>query len=166
METTLNDRYFIKRKATDAWTDVCAAFNGVKILAIDGFNEQGDAVNVYTAQWVNRQNEDFLVTTQEAGRDVIIRQNVDLQMTFIAGPRFAGYATPEVDDTQAIYNTFVDYIAKGGDFYIRSSYTGKEAHVVCLKSFKPTTQRLHRGSRSYILATAPLHCLDDPQVYS
>jgi hypothetical protein len=74
-------------------------------------------------------------------------------MTFICGERYGAI------DTQTCYENFVAYIAKQGDFWIKSGYTGLQAHVVCLKGFKPTTQKLQRGTRSYIMATAPLHCL-------
>jgi hypothetical protein len=154
----LSNKYYIKRLLEDEWEDVTEAFAGVKILSIDGFNEKGDAVNVYNARWTDSQVEDMMVTTQdEHDNDVIVRKNVELQMTFICGARYGA------QDTQSCYSEFVKYIAQDGDFYIKSKYTGLEAHVVCLKAFKPTTQKLHRGSaNSYIMATVELHTLDMP----
>lgn len=162
MANDLNNKYFIKKELQNTWNDVTTLFDGVKVLQISGFNEVGEAVNVYTAQWVNSQSEDFLVTTKdENNHDVVIRENVDLDMTFIVGTR---YSANKNIDTQSVYNAFKDYICKHGDFYIKSAYSGKYAHVVCLKGVKPTTEKLHRGNNSYILATATLHTLEPPTV--
>lgn len=148
---TINNKYFIKRKETDEWVDATIMFDGLNILSVSGFNSQGDAQNVYTAKWINSQTEDFCITG-----DSIVRANVDLSLTFICGTR---YSTNNNVDTQNVYDAFVSYI-NHGDFYIKSAYSNKYAHVVCLKEFKPTTEKLHRGINSYILATVPLHCLD------
>ena len=158
MVNDLSNKYFVKRQESDSWQDVTTLFDGIKILSIKGFNEEGESVNVYSEQWVNSQTEDFLVTTKdENDNDVVIRKNVDLEMTFIAGSRYS--ASGNVD-TQTVYDLFKDYICKHGDFYIKSLYSGKFAHVVCLKGLKPTTEKLHRGNKSYIMATATLHTLD------
>lgn len=158
MVNDLSNKYFVKRQESDSWQDVTTLFDGIKILSIKGFNEEGESVNVYSEQWVNSQTEDFLVTTKdENDNDVVIRKNVDLEMTFIAGSRYS--ASGNVD-TQTVYDLFKDYICKHGDFYIKSLYSGKYAHVVCLKGLKPTTEKLHRGNKSYIMATATLHTLD------
>lgn len=155
MAQELSNKYFVKRLASDNWQDVTSLFNGIKILAISGFNEQGEAQNVFTQQWVNSQVEDYFL----AGESVV-RANIDLNVTFIAGSR---YSTSGNVDTQAVYDTFVEYICKHGDFYIKSAYSNKYAHVVCLKGVKPTTEKLHRGNNSYIMATATLHTLDEPK---
>ena len=158
MVNDLSNKYFVKRQESDSWQDVTTLFDGIKILSIKGFNEEGESVNVYSEQWVNSQTEDFLVTTKdENNNDVVIRKNVDLEMTFIAGSRYS--ASGNVD-TQTVYDLFKDYICKHGDFYIKSLYSGKYAHVVCLKGLKPTAEKLHRGNNSYIMATATLHTLD------
>ena len=158
MVNDLSNKYFVKRQESDSWQDVTTLFDGVKILSIKGFNEEGESVNVYSEQWVNNQNEDFFVTTKdENDNDVVIRKNVDLEMTFIVGTR---YSASKNADTQASYDSFKDYICKHGDFYIKSLYSGKYAHVACLKGVKPITERLHRGLNSYIMATATLHMLD------
>lgn len=118
-------------------------------------NEKGEAVNVFTQQWVGSQKEDY----QLVG-DKVIRANVDLEMTFVCGTRYSSNANV---DTQQVYDSFSSYICDNGDFYIKTAYNDKIAHVVCLKGVKPTTQKLHRGVNSYIMATATLHCLDAPQ---
>jgi len=162
MAKDLSNKYFVKRQESDSWQDVTTLFDGIKILSIKGFNEEGESVNVYSEQWVNSQTEDFLVATKgENDNDVVIRKNVDLELTFIAGSRYS--ASGNVD-TQTVYDLFNDYVCKHGDFYVKSAYSGKYAHVVCLKGVKPTTEKLHRGNNSYILATATLHTLEPPTV--
>ena len=154
----LTNKYFVSKDGV-TWEDVTTKFVGVKILTLGGMNEQGDAVNVYSEQWVNEQAEDFLVTTQDQlGNDVIIRKNVDLQLTFICGTRYGAI------DTQRCHDAFVEYVTKQGDFYVKSMYTEKVAHVVCLKAYKPTLQKLQRGvNNSFIMGTIELHTLDIPQ---
>lgn len=158
----LENKYYVRKTTSGEWEDLTTKFVGLKILMLDGMNEQGDAVNVYSEQWVGSQSEDFMVTTQDGqGNDVVIRKNVDLQLTFIVGTRYGAL------DTQTTHDAFVEYATKQGDFYIKSKYTGKEAHVICLKSYKPTTQKLHRGVMgSFIMGTIELHTLDMPQTSS
>lgn len=154
----LTNKYFIKRKSTDTYADITTQFSGIRVLSVDGFNEYGDAVNVYTEQWIDSHTEDVMVTKQDGnGNDVIIRKNVELQMTVIVSRRYTNSAISE----QTVYNSLRAYL-DGGAFYIKSAYTGMEAHVICLSSFKPTAQQLQRGDKSYILATIPLHCIDKP----
>lgn len=155
MAQDLGNRYFIKRRFSDTWVDITTLFDGIKVLSITGMNEIGEAQNVFTQQWIDSQEEDYLL----AG-ETVVRANVDLTMTFIAGTRYSSNGSV---DTQTVYNSFVSYICDDGDFYIKSTYTGKSAHVVCLKGIKPTTERLHRGSSSYIIATATLHCINQPE---
>lgn len=156
-------KYFVKRKSTDEYVDLTAMFNGLAVLSVDGMNEEGDAVNVYHEQWVDEQKEDFLVTKQVTNdnvtSDVIIRSNVDLRLTFIISRRY----TNELIDVQTVYDSFIDYVCKSGSFYIKSLFANKEAQVVCLKSVKPTTQKMNVGYDNYILATIELHSLDKPQ---
>lgn len=154
MAQDLSNRYFVRRTTNDAWQDVTTLFDGVKILSLKGFNEVGDAQNIYTAQWVNSQTEDYMLVDTE-----VVRSNIDLTMTFIVGTRFS--ASQDVD-TQATYDAFKAYICDHGDFWIKSAYTNKYAHVVCLKGVQTTTERLHRGQESYILASATLHTLSNP----
>ena len=151
MAQNLSNKYFVKRTAGGSWEDVTTKFAGIKILSIDGMNELGDAQNVYTAQWVNSQVEDYHLTGGS-----VIRTNVDISVTFVAGQRYGAA------NTQSAHDAFVNYMCNQGDLYIKSTYTGKYAHVVCIKGYKPTTQKLHRGSNSYILGTITLHTLDKP----
>ena len=151
MAYELKNKYFVRKSSSGAWEDITTKFAGVKVLSIDGFNELGDAQNVYTAQWIGSQTEDYHLSGS-----IIIRSNVDLSVTFVVGERYGA------SDTQTVHDNFINYMCKQGDLYIRSAYTGKYAHVVCLKGYKPTTQRLHRGSNSYILGTITLHTLSAP----
>ena len=155
MAQDLENKYFIKRRFSDTWVDITTLFDGIKVLSVTGMNEIGEAQNVFTQQWIDSQEEDYLL----AG-ETVVRANVDLTMTFIAGTRYSSNGSV---DTQTVYNSFVSYVCNDGDFYIKSTYTGKSAHVVCLKGIKPTTERLHRGSSSYIIATATLHCINQPE---
>ena len=155
--SSLSDKYYIRRANTDSWEDITTKFQGVNVLSLTGLNERGDTVNIFTEQWVSSQAEDYLVTTQDQqGNNVVVRKNVDLSLTFICGTRYGA------SDTQSVHDNFVNWITKNGDFYIKSEYTGKQAHVICLKAYKPTTTKLQRGTKSYIMGTLELHTLDAP----
>jgi len=164
----LTNKYFYRKGTSGSWSDF-TTIAGVRVLAISGFDERGDAVNVYTAQWVDSDTEDYMCAKQETTtvgsgqnavtvtRDVVVRKNVDLEMTVIVSGR---YAVADID-VQSTYDDLLSTICNG-DIYIKSAYTGKTAHVVNLKSFKPTAVKLHRGKDSYILATIPFHTLSVP----
>ena len=150
-------KYFVKRSLGDSYQDVTTLFDGISILSLSGFDEVGDSVNIFTQQFVDSQTEDFLVTKVEQGHDVVIRKNIDIALTFIVGRRY----TNKLISERLVYDAFVDYVTNG-DFYIKSVYANKEAHVICLKGFKPTAVKLNRGWGSYIMATIELHTLDNP----
>lgn len=153
------DIYFIKRNASDEFVDITTMFDGVAVLSLDGFNERGDAVNVYHAQWIDSQVEDFMVTTRDQNdNDIIIRNNVDLNLTIAISERYK--STNNAFSEIAVYDAFIDYVCNHGSFYIKSTYANKIAKVVCLNSVKPTTQKLNRGVKGYILVTLVLHTLD------
>lgn len=152
-------KYYVSTNGT-SWEDVTTKWNGLKVLAINGMNERGESVNVYDEQWIDSQLEDFLVTKQttvnNVTRDVVIRKNVDIKLTFIVSRKYASTLISE----QTVYDDFVSYVCDNGAFYIKSLYTNKSAKVACLKGFEPTTEKLNRGDKSYILATVTLHTLD------
>lgn len=164
----LTGKYYYRQGESGSWVDF-TTIAGVRILAIDGFDERGEVVNVYTAQWIDSDVEDYMCAKQETTttgsgqnavtttRDVIVRKNVDLNLTVIVSRR---YTNASIDE-QTVYDSLVSTLCDG-DIYIKSEYTGKIAHVVNLKSFKPTAVKLHRGNNSYILATIPLHTLSTP----
>lgn len=153
-------QYFIKKTAADEWQDVAVIFDGVHVLKIDGINELGKTTNVYTAKWVDDAHEDYFI----AG-DTIVRENVDLSVTFICGNRYLATPTYAQDLTMHIHDTFIDYVCNGGDFYVYSPYVHKVAHVACLDEYKPTTVHIERGKNSYILGTIKLHCIEPPTWY-
>lgn len=158
-DTSLINKYFFKKEANDDWQDFSTAYKGVRVLRIEGLGELGDAVNVYSEQWMESQEEDFLITGS-SGK--IIRKNVDLSMTIIISRRYIDDSLIDFYDEMEMYNTLVDELLSE-DFYIHSEYTKLQAHVVCNKGFKPTTMDFQRGRKSYILVTIPLHCLDKPK---
>lgn len=151
--------YFIKNSESSSWEDITSKFDGVRILKMDGFLEKGEPINIFTQQWLSNQKEDFLITTLDSSDNpVVVRKNVDLELTFIVRQK---YATGTID-VQTVHDNFVDYIT-GSDVWLKSSYVGnKYVHCVCLKDYKPTTVKLGRGDNSYIMGTITLHCLDAP----
>jgi hypothetical protein len=151
--------YFTKNSESASWEDITSKFDGVRILKMDGFLEKGEPINIFTQQWLSNQKEDFLITTlDDNDNPVVIRKNVDLELTFIVRQK---YATGTID-VQTVHDNFVDYIT-GSDVWLKSSYVGnKNVHCVCLKDYKPTTVKLGRGDNSYIMGTITLHCLDAP----
>jgi len=156
--------YQVKNSASGTFQDIETQFSGVRILKMDGFLELGKPVNIYTAQWVNEQAEDFLITTvNQSNQPVVVRENVDISITFIVGNR---YSSSLNFDAQATHDTFVKYMTDS-DVWIQSGYMGnKYVHCVCLSAYKPTTVKLGRGNDSYILGTLTLHTLDAPQTSS
>lgn len=155
------NRFFVKNTQSGTFQDITTLFNGVAVLKLDGMLAKGEPVNVYTAQWVGSQEEDFMITTLDnSDNPVVIRKNVDLELTFIVRQK---YATGTID-VQTVHDNFVDYIT-GSDVWLKSSYVGnKYVHCVCLKEYKPTIVKLGRGDNSYIMGTITLHCLDAPSV--
>lgn len=153
------NRFFVKNTQSGTFQDITTMFDGVAVLKLDGMLAKGEPVNVYTAQWIDSQQEDFMITTlDDNDNPVVIRKNVDLELTFIVRQK---YATGTID-VQTVHDNFVDYIT-GSDVWLKSSYVGnKYVHCVCLKDYKPTTVKLGRGDNSYIMGTITLHCLDAP----
>lgn len=158
----LRNKYFVRKDTSEAWKDVSTEWSGCHILKIDGFDGRGKPLNIYTEQWINSQEEDCVVTHQvtEGGvtRDVVVRANVDLQITFIVSKKY----TNALIDVRQQHDAFVDYMTSGV-LYIKSAYTEKEARAVCLSEYKPTLEKLKRGlNNSYIIGTLTLHTLDMP----
>lgn len=160
MANNSSNRYFVKNKLTDTFTDITTMFNGVAILSITGLLSKGKPVNIYTAQWNDSQKEDFMITTlDDEGTSVVIRENVDIEVTFIVGRR---YASSRNIDVRSLHDTFVNYMTNT-DIWLRTSYlNNRYVHCVCLKEYKPTTIYLGRGDNSYIMGTITLHALEAP----
>lgn len=151
--------YQIKNTREGDFQDISTMFDGVRVLKMDGFLQRGEPVNIYNAQWVNSQEEDFLITTKDTSDNpVVIRKNTDIELTFIVREKYA--SNQKGFNVLSAYHAFVDYIT-GSDVWISSQYAGNaNVHCVCLKEVKPTSVKLHRGKDSYALATVTLHTLD------
>jgi hypothetical protein len=160
MANNSSNRYFVKNKLTDTFTDITTMFNGVAVLSITGLLSKGKPVNIYTAQWNDSQKEDFMITTIDYDNTpMVIRENVDIDLTFIVGSR---YASSRDIDVRFLHDRFVNYMTNT-DIWLRTSYLGnKYVHCVCLKEYKPTTIYLGRGDNSYIMGTITLHALEAP----
>ena len=155
--------YFTKNSESASWEDITSKFDGVRILKIDGFLSKGKPINIFTQQWLANQEEDFLITTlDENNQPVVIRENVDIELTFIIRKKYA--TNQENFDVLAKHDAFVDYMTNT-DVWLKSAYMGnKYVHCVCEKEYKPTAIMLNRGDNSYMTGTITLHTLDAPKV--
>lgn len=147
----LNGKYFLKNTENGNYSDVTTLFDGVNILAVEGFDARGKALNVYVEQWIDG-GTDFMITSDDGQ---IVRENTDITITFIVGQRYANATI----DTQTVYDSFVDYMTNT-DVWIKSSYVGKQVHCVCIDNVEPTTIKLHRGNNTYILGKIQLKTLE------
>lgn len=156
-------KYYIKNTSSGSFVDITTQFDGVAILKVDGLLAKGKPVNIYTAQWINEQEEDFVIPLIDNNQNVVvIRENVDIEITFIIRQKYAA-STINVLST---HDTFINYLTSS-DVWIKSAYVGnKYVHCVCLSEYKPTTVNLDRGDKSYIMGTITLHCLDAPTTTS
>lgn len=147
------NKYFVKNSANGSFTDVTTLFDGVNVLAVEGLDAKGKALNVYVEQWITG-GTDFMITSNNGQ---IVRENVDIKVVFVVGQRYANATI----DTQSVYDSFVDYMTNT-DVWIRSSYVGKQVHCVCIEKFEPKTVKLNRGGNSYILCEIQLNTLEPP----
>ena len=153
------NRYFVKNTEDGTFQDITVLFDGVAVLKVDGFLAKGKPINIFTQQWLSNQKEDFLITTlDDNDNPVVIRENVDIEITFIVRQKYAN----SVIDVQDVHDSFVDYMTNS-DVWVKSAYVGnKYVHCVCQSEYKPTTVHLQRGDSSYIMGTIKLHTLDAP----
>lgn len=152
----LKNKYFVKNTANGSFTDVTTLFDGVRILAVSGFNERGKALNVFVQQWQNGAT-DFMITGDS---NVIIRENVDIKITFVVSQRYAD----NLIDTQTVHDAFVNYMLNT-DVWVASKYTNKQVHCVADEKYEPQTVKLHRGENSYIMGELLMLTLEKPTVY-
>lgn len=161
-DNTLRNKYLLKNTANGTFQDVTTLFNGVRILTVDGMNQKGKTKNVYTEDWEYEQEEDFDIVMQDSSdTKQIIRENVDINVTFAVRQKYVRGNT--TIDVRNLHDIFVDYMTNT-DIWIKSLYTNKNVHCVCLNDYKPTMMKLHRGNSSFALGTITLHCLDKPSV--
>ena len=156
MAKKITNKYFVKNSESGSFVDVTTSFDGVSVLAIEGLDSRGKALNVYVEQWITG-GTDFMITSNNGQ---IVRENVDIKVVFIVGQRYAN----ETIDTQEVYDSFVDYMTNT-DVWIKSSYVGKQVHCVCIDKVEPKTIKLHRGGNSYILGEIQLNTLEAPTKY-
>jgi hypothetical protein len=154
-----SNRYFVKNTANGVFQDITTLFDGVAVLKVDGMLGKGKPVNIYTAQWIDSQREDFLITsTDSQNNPLVVRENVDISLTFIVRQKYASNTI----DVQSVHDSFVAYMT-GSDVWIKSAYLGnKHVHCVSLSEYKPTTIKYGRGNNSYAMGTITLHTLDAP----
>ena len=153
MAKKINNKYFVKNTENGSFADVTTLFDGVNILAVEGFDAKGKALNVYVEQWIDG-GTDFMITSNNGQ---IVRENVDIKVVFVVGQRYANATI----DTQTVYDSFVDYMTNT-DVWIKSAYVGKQVHCVSIDKFEPKTVKLHRGGNSYILGEIQLNTLEPP----
>ena len=151
MAKKITNKYFVKNTTNGSFIDVTTLFDGVNILAVEGFDARGKALNVYVEQWIDG-GTDFMITSNNGQ---IVRENVDIKVVFIVGQRYANSTI----NTQTVYDSFVDYMTNT-DVWIKSTYVGKQVHCVATDKIEPKTIKLHRGSDSYILGEIQLNTLE------
>lgn len=151
----LRNVYFIKNTESGEFVDITTAFDGVRVLSITGIASKGKAINVYCEQWLNSDKEDFLVTSNNG---TIVRENVDIEVTFLVHQRYASNTI----DVKTQHDLFVKYLTDK-DVWIRTGYQNNViAHCVCIDAYEPTTMKLQRNiSANYALGTIKLHCLEN-----
>lgn len=153
MINELLDSYFIKNSEEGEWNDAAVMFPGLRILTVDGFANRGKAVNVFNEQWIDGQEEDFLISSDNGK---VVRENTDLTITFIVHSRYAN-GTIDVEKT---HDDFIEFMTST-DVWVASKYSSnKSAHCVCLNEYKPTVRKLKRGWNSWIMGTLTMHMLD------
>lgn len=153
----IENEYLVKRGNNDFAT-IASLFSGVRILKMDGFLAKGKPINIYTAQWVNNQAEDYMVTDvvsiNGVEYDAVFRENVDIDVTFVVGDKYGA------SDVRAEHDAFVAYMTDGA-LFLKSNYADRVLRCVCLKEYAPTTKKLKRPSgKNYIIGTITLHSLD------
>lgn len=161
MANNSSGRYYIKNTSNGNFVDITTMFDGVAVLKLDGMLAKGKPVNIYTAQWIDSQQEDYMITTLNgSGNPVVIRENIDLELTFIVRKKYA--SSQQNFNVLLVHDNFVSYMTNS-DVWLKSAYVGnKYVHCVCLKEYKPTTVKLERGDDSYIIGTLTFHTLESP----
>jgi hypothetical protein len=153
MAKKITNKYFVKNTANGSFVDVTTLFDGVNILAVEGFDARGKALNVYIEQWIDGVT-DFMITSNNGQ---IVRENVSIKVVFVVGQRYASSTI----NTQTVYDSFVDYMTNT-DVWIKSAYVDKQVHCVSIDKVEPKTTKLHRGNNSYILGEIQLNTLGSP----
>jgi len=157
MAKKLLNKYYLKNTSAGSYVDVTTMFDGVNILAVSGMTERGKALNVYSEQWMTGETDFQIVSDSQS--PTIVRENVDIEITFVVGPRYA--TTTTNFNAQSVYDSFVNYMC-ATDVWVKSAYVGKAVHCVNIDGCEPQTVNLHRGSETYILGSIKMHTLETP----
>ena len=165
-DNRLKNKYLLKNTANGTFQDVSAvqsnAFKGVKILSVTGMLEKGKTKNVYTASWEYEDAEDFEIVMEDSNdAKRIIRENVDITVTFAVRRKYGDFAQGDAFDARAVHDAFIAYMTNS-DIWIKSLYTGLQVHCVALDKYEPTMVKLQRGGESCVLGSITMHCLDKP----
>lgn len=152
----LKQAYFVKNTSNGQFIDVAQLFQGVRILSVTGIAAKGKAVNVYNQQWMESEQEDFMITSNDG---TIVRENVDIEVTFIVHNKYVDGLVGI--DVKTQHDNFVNYMTST-DVWVKSSYQNNAiAHCVALEGYEPTTMKLKRdGNTNFALGTIKLHCLE------
>jgi hypothetical protein len=155
-----SNKYFVKNDESGVWEDITTKFQGVAVLSLSGLSSQGKPINIFTQQWIDSQEEDFLITTLDnQNNPVVIRENTNIDITFLIKQKYANVTI----DVANVHDEFISYMT-GSDIWLKSSYLGnKYVHCVCLSEYKPTNMKLGRGNQSFAIGTLSFHCLEAPQ---
>jgi hypothetical protein len=88
--------------------------------------------------------------------DSIVRENIDIDITFIVSNKYGAMNVRQQHDAFVAYMT-------DGELYIKSDYIGRVLRCVCLKDYKPTTIHIGRSGdvSDYMIGTIQLHTLDN-----
>ena len=143
---------YLVRRGSQSFATIASLFSGVRILKIDGFTSVGKPINIYTAQWVNAQEEDYMVTSKvtvdNVDYDAVFRENVDISITFIVADRYGAV------DVRQSHDAFIAYMTDGA-LHLKSNYAQRTMRCVCLKEYKPTVEKLQRSTgKNYIKTSA------------
>ena len=151
--------YYVSKTGT-GFQDIVTLFPYVQVLSVTGLLTKGEPVNIYNEQWVDSQEEDFLIAHEN---NTIIRKNPDIEITFVVSLRYGGSSSAELT---SLYDTFVNYMTESA-IYIKSNYVKRSVYCVCNKMVEPENIKLQRGTQgSFILGKITLHALNSPSVVS
>lgn len=158
----IENSYLVKR-GNESYEALASKFDGLKILSISGFLEKGEPVNIYNEQYVDNQEDEFLVTTidEVSQQEVVIRKNIDLDISFVVSDKYSN----TLINVQDVHDSFISYMTNG-KLWLKSLYVDREVECACLSGYKPTQKKLKRDFGNYITGTLKLHTLNEPTTVS
>lgn len=143
---SITGRYFAKISGTGEFADLTSTFPGLTILSMDYFGKSGKAKNIYTASWVNSQEEDVNIP------DTVYYDNPDINISFIVRDSTETYV-----DVLSVHDSFISFI-KGNRVTLKSLYSMRMADFVCLEEYAPTSAKLGRAQGyNFMTGTIKMH---------